>query len=59
MSDPDFAVKFLKTMAALDDLRECLVYIGMSGNRDFEHLCEAIVRHGAVTYRDITREPQS
>jgi hypothetical protein len=48
-----FEENYLRCASALETMRERLMWIGMSGNANFERLCADFIKHGAETFHDI------
>lgn len=51
-----FERRFLGAADALSNLDHWLSVIGMSGNETFRRLQTEVIKHGAVTLKDIQRE---
>lgn len=50
--DDVFPMNYLEVMATLDTLENALIHIGMSGSMEMRHLRNAVIKHGAETYRE-------
>jgi len=55
----NFARNYLAAINALELLSDQLVLIGMAGNRTLEMFRQELMRHGAMTYRDMERPEPS